>query len=55
MCIEEHVVVYEILILVVYDILLMTLFVWISLNYNLLLAVQCIEEKVVVCEILIVS
>ena len=31
MCIEEHVAVYEILIVEEYDILLMTVFVWVSL------------------------
>ena len=33
---------YEILIVEVYDILLVTLFVWVPLKYNLLLVVGCI-------------
>merc|ERR1712112_312189 len=39
---------YEILIVEVYDILLMTLFVWASLNYNLLLVVHQVWHHSVV-------
>ena len=48
-----QVVLCEILIAEEYDRLLMILFVWVSLYYNLLLVVGCIEEKVVVYDILI--